>query len=272
MLNRSDALTNKATKSLVAGKMFSAKKNEGKLRNVKSEMIFDDVIFPSRELIINEEIAISSNEFTSKTKEVRVVITKDQHLLDQYYELREDLFREVDQRYKIKHPEDKNAVIDYDGSETDADRFGEIIVVLNSDNRVVGGMRFLLSNSIEHSLNQVPESGFTIKEFLKKSSLNSEAKFSEASAVVIRKCYRNREVMKSMFAELFRKSIELGCDYVIGIAIDAACRDHKIATRSLGYKLEIVKQYPWIKQREHGYEQRYPVVVHLKESSGWCDL
>jgi hypothetical protein len=215
-------------------------------------------------LIINKTILKNNQSEVKADKEIGgVFITKDQNLLNQYYELREKLFREVDTIYKKKHPEHKDMVVEYDGSETDADRFGSIIVVTDTLGRVVGGMRFLLSDFIEHSLNEEREKGFTIQNFLNDVGLNPNSRFSEASAVVIKRGYRNRSVMQRMFNLLFESSIDMGCDYVVGIAIAAACRDHRIATKSLGYRLDIMMKYPWIRQKEHGYEQRYPVVVYL---------
>ena len=192
--------------------------------------------------------------FSEKKSEenVEVVFTKDKDLLDQYYKLRERCYRN-DTGWR-----------EYDGSESATDRRSMIVVAKNSAGTVIGGARFLIPGSSEYTSNEIPDEGYTIRNALEKSGLNVQAKYSEISAVAIDKAYRNRESMKKMFCLMIDESIKNGCDYIVGFAIWVASRDHKIAFRSLGYKLDVLKDFPWLKQKNHGYEQRFPLVAYLK--------
>lgn len=260
MLDRSAALTNKATNSLVVGTISSAKKSEKKSRNIKSEMVFKNVSVQNSTSISNEEVIEDKFE---RDDEVEVFFTKEQKLLAQYYVLREALFREVDERYKKKHPEDCKNWEECDGSENIDDRHGSILVAVNSSGEVVGGMRFLISNWSENTLNEEPLEEFTIRSFLQKAGLNYKARFSEVDDVVVDKSYRDRSLLKKMFSALNKESSEVGCEYIVGIAILSASRNHRITQNSLGYQLEIMSEYPWLLQQNHGYEIRYPLVVHI---------
>ena len=265
MLDSSVSLTNKATNSLVVGTTSSAEKSTKKSRNTKSEMVFKNVSAQnstSTTSISNEEVIEGQFE---RDDEVKVFFTKEQKLLAQYYLLREALFREVDERYKKKHPENCKNWEECDGSENIDDRHGSILVAVNSVGEVVGGMRFLISNWSENTLNEKPLEEFTIRSFLQKAGLNYKARFSEVDDVVVDKSYRDRALIKKMFAAAIGESIEVGCEYMLGIAILAASRNHRIAHNSLGYQLKIMKDYPWILQQNHGYEVRYPLVVHVNQ-------
>lgn len=261
MLDRSAALTNKATNSLVVGTTSSAEKSAKKSRSIKSEMVFKNVSAQNSTSISNEEVI---DQF-ERDDEVEVFFTKEQKLLAQYYVLREALFREVDERYKKKHPEDCKNWEECDGSENIDDRHGSILVAVNSSGEVVGGMRFLISNWSENTLNEEPLREFTIRSFLQKAGLNYKARFSEVDDVVVDKSYRDRALIKKMFAAAIGESIEVGCEYMLGIAILSASRNHRIAHNSLGYQLKIMKDYPWLLQHNHGYEVRYPLLVHVNQ-------
>ncbi|MBP7710557.1 MAG: hypothetical protein KA100_05760 [Rickettsiales bacterium] len=192
------------------------------------------------------------------------ILFADQELRQQYYDLRHRLFTEVDEAYRIKHPEHCLNWEDYDGSEIEDDRCGRVLVATNEEGKVVAGIRFLFCDWIKYTANEEPENDFTIKTFLQKVGLNPNAKYVELEDAVIEREYRNHAVMKGLFSILIEESKKLDCDYLIGISIKAASRNHKMLFNNLGCRMELMLNYPWIQQKNHGYETRYPVVAFFK--------
>ncbi len=193
------------------------------------------------------------------------ILFADQNLRNQYYDLRHKIFTEVDEAYREKHPEDCYDWEDYDGSEIEDDRCGRILVAVDKEEKVVAGVRFLVSDWIKHTANEVPEVGFTIRKFLEKVGLNKNARYVELEDVVIEKGFRNRIIMKNLFSILIAETKKFDCDYLIGISIKSASRNHKMLFNNLGCKMDVVLDYPWMRQKNHGYETRYPVVAYFKE-------
>lgn len=192
------------------------------------------------------------------------ILFADQNLRQQYYDLRHKIFTEVDEAYRAKHPEDCQDWEDYDGSEIEDDRCGRVLVAIDNDGKVVAGVRFLVNHWIKHTANEVPEVGFTIRNFFEKNGLTRNARYAEIEDAVIAKPYRNHAVMKAIYSILIDESKKFDCAYAIGVAIKVAARNDRILFSSLGYKMDIISNYPWIKQKNHGYETRYPVVAYIK--------
>lgn len=193
------------------------------------------------------------------------ILFADQNLRNQYYDLRHKIFTEVDERYRAKHPEDCYDWEDYDGSEIRDDVCGRILVATDKEGKVVAGVRFLVSDWIDYTANEDPESGFTIRSFLKNVGLNSEARYVEMEDVVMEKGYRDHALMKEMYLVLISESKKFNCEYAIGVAVKVAARNDKILFSSLGYKGEVFLKYPWIRQKNHGYETRYPAIGYLAQ-------
>ncbi len=193
------------------------------------------------------------------------ILFADQNLRQQYYDLRHKIFTEVDEAYREKHPEDCYDWEDYDGSEIEDDRCGRVLVAIDNNENVVAGVRFLVSDWIKYTANEDPESGFTIRSFLKKVGLNHDARYAEIEDAVIAKPYRNHTVMKGIYSILIEESKKFNCEYALGIAIKVAARNDRIIFSNLGCKMDILTIYPWMKQKNHGYETRYPVVAYLKK-------
>lgn len=206
----------------------------------------------------NEEIIqLDSGE------KVKLFFTNDQDLRNQYYALREKCFREEDEEYRKKCPQDCLDWEDYDGSENKDDRAGRIIVVTNEAGKVVAGMRLVMSDEVDYTLNEEPLNGFTIKGFLEKMGLDHSMKYSETDDAIIDEHYRCKSILNRMFINAVEESKNFGCKYVFGLAIKSAARNHKIVLHRAGYDLKILLTHPWPKQKNHGYETRYPCVASL---------
>lgn len=197
------------------------------------------------------------NEESESEKNLKVFFTKDKNLLSQYYSLRDRCFKE------------DSGWDEYDGSEVEADIRGRLLIVTNGEGKVVGGMRVLFPCFDEYSASDYAEDGLTIKNFLQKSGLNSEARYSEISAVAVEKEHRGISLMKKMFSIVIQKSLESQCSYVVGVGILAACRYYRVIFKGLGYVLDIGSDFEWIgRKTKKGYAPRFPMVVHLKGKIG----
>ncbi len=223
-------------------------------------------LMPSNLIEKNEikepELDKKNKQFVINNSIVEVFFANNEFLKNQYYELRQNCFTEVDEEYRAKFPENCLDWQDYDGSETEDDRRGKILVAVEGC-RVVAGARFLLSTSIPFTGNEEPWNNFTIKKFLEAKGYNSDAKYCEIEDIVIDKSFRNRLLIKNMFRIMIDEAINSSCDYMFGVAIHSACRNDKLLFASLGYKVDIHFDYPWIKQKNHGYEERYPIITKL---------
>lgn len=191
---------------------------------------------------------------------LKVFFTEDRDLVNQYYLLRQDCFEKVDNRYKDLHSSDCEEWHDYDGSESRDDRMGKIIVAVNDNNEVVGGLRLLLSEWIDKTMNEDENSGYTIKKFLKDNGLDYKAKYSEIGGLVIKSSYRSTGLLNKISEMAIDESLRNGCQYVITISIKSSARKYKMVANSLGYECKIFTNYPWIMKKNHGYECRYPTV------------
>ncbi len=216
--------------------------------------------------IVNDDLRNSSvqpKKHPIKELGVELFFAHTQELRNQYYELRQQSFQEVDEEYRSRNPQDCLDWEDYDGSETEDDRRGSILIATDVDGKVVAGARFLLSTSKLFTNNEEPWNGFSIRKFLQDKGYNPEAKYCEIDDIVIAKQFRTRLLLKKMFRIMIERAEDEYCDYMFGLAIASACRNDRLMFHSLGYKGEIHMDYPWIKQKNHGYETRYPFITEL---------
>ena len=126
----------------------------------------------------------SDQENSSKTKIVRIeemnlslFFSDSVDLRKQYYDLRQKCFTEVDEEYRSRCPQNCLDWSDYDGSETEDDRRGKILIAVDDEGKVVAGARFLLSTSILFTANEEPWNNFTIRRFLEEKGYDPEAKY-----------------------------------------------------------------------------------------------
>lgn len=115
----------------------------------------------------------------SPDKEVSLFFTKDPVLLNQYYKLREKIYRD-ELKYEV-----------YDGSENEYDRKGHIIVAV-SDGEVVAGARVNFADEIGLLPHEDLKKGFTFKKSAEICKINLMNKgYSEVSAFIIKNGFRS---------------------------------------------------------------------------------
>ena len=185
----------------------------------------------------------------STEKEIKSFITKDRSLLEQYYQLRHESYR------------NENGWTDYNGSENDNDRSGNIIVAVNHLGTVIGGVRLMFSNEAKYLSNEYPETSFTFANLFKQTTMDAVGIYSEVSALIVDKNYRDRNVTKSMLEVVFTSSVMQKCSHVIGIAILPYCRNYRAIFKSIGCeKTYIEMKFPWAEKEMYNYAKMFPVI------------
>ena len=145
---------------------------------------------------------------------MEVFITKDSDILSQYYELRQIEYR------------DQNGLPNYDGSENKFDRGGKIAVAVENG-KVIGGARATFSDQCQFLPNEIPGTEYDYKKFITKYDQRENLVLSEISALAVEKNHRDSNVTAAMLDILFKESKVHGCNYVVGVAVAAACRSYR---------------------------------------------
>lgn len=195
--------------------------------------------------VFNPESRVSADK-------IKVFTSSDPVLLERYYQLRHETFR------------NENGWQEYDGSESNYDKEGKIVIATNDKGDVIGGGRIMFSNLSEIMSSEYPEEGFGYKEIMKQSGIDTDTKFfSEVSAFVVAKEYRNRYITELMLEMATKVSAENKCAYVIGIGNILCCRDYRMIFKKLGYELTIRKDIPWIRKKMQNFSQGYMMIVPI---------
>lgn len=195
--------------------------------------------------------SVESSKFAADIDEVKAFITNDRDLLDQYYELRHTAYRK------------ENGWRDFNGYESDFDRNGRIVVAVNSKGEVIGGMRLMFSDEYQYLSNEIPGTEFTYQKIIGKYDKREGLVFSEISAIVVAKSYRDRSITSKLFDCLIKESVSHKCDYMFGVAIAVVCRDYRIIFKTLGYYVEILINYPWKQKQTYNYMKMFPMYTKL---------
>jgi hypothetical protein len=124
---------------------------------------------------------------------VKVFITTEPELLKQYYQMRHEV-------YCVE-----NGWENYHSAENELDHKGKIIVAAK-EGTVVGGLRLLTSSWVEYFSNEVPETEFTYRNFLKKFELNADAMISEISAFFVENNHRDSTVSTMLLEYAFEEA------------------------------------------------------------------
>jgi len=218
------------------------------LQNFASKNFTDNVIpiFDSEALKEAEKRIINRQS----KEQIKAFITADKELLQQYYNLRHQVYC-VENGWK-----------DFNSAENELDHKGKIIVAVR-DGKVIGGMRLLNSSQVDCFPNEEAGTEFMFRTFLKNVGLDCEAKISEVSAFFVEKESRDSTVSTMLFDVAFREAEQQKCLYTIGISTVALCRSHRKDINRLGYDVKIFSNYPWIPKKEYNYKKSCPIVMFL---------
>ena len=143
-------------------------------------------------------------------------LCQDSKLLEQYYQLREKCFR---QELKIS---------DFDGSEDERDREGQILIARIGE-RCVGGARIVPGNPVQYDLDEL-------------------AQAMEASCMwerfVIDPAVRTVQLVRDFCAELIYASRAFGYDYALVLSSRRNARFYRQCHSALGVEFQIHCQMP----------------------------
>ncbi len=154
---------------------------------------------------------------------VDVKISKDPELLKQYYDLREEAYR------------NDSGFSNYSGDENEFDREGVIFLGIFED-KVVAGARLVSSSNIAYLPHENPEKKFTYLDLCKTVDIDlSGTIYSEISALTIK-----RELRSNFLDNLFGCIVDYcrseNIKYVFGVADLVCSRDYRMAIEKVGIK------------------------------------
>jgi len=195
-----------------------------------------------------EETASAESNLDVK---VRSFITQDPDLLKQYYDMRHEAYR------------DENGWKEYDGSESELDRKGHIIVALKGD-KVVGGCRVMFSDECDYLSNEIPDSQYLYMPFIQKYDKREGIILSEISSVVVLKGHRDRKVSHSLFHAGIEESAKKNVSYICGVGVATVCRDYRRIFKDLGFYLEIVIKFIWDQKKKYSFTKMFFMYVKIK--------
>ena len=209
--------------------------------------MFDPISFQKAQERLSDENHL---EEKVEEKKLEVFFTRDQNLINQYYALRHQVYRE------------ENGWKDYDGMESEFDRQARILVA-TKNSKVIGGTRIMFSDECDLLSNEIPGTDFNYKTIVQKYDKRENIVFSEISSVVVAKGERDRSVSMKMFEVNLRESQEHGCHYICGVGVAVVCRDYRRIFKELGYYLEILINRPWEVKSTYNFIKMFPMHVKI---------
>lgn len=187
---------------------------------------------------------------------VTAFITDNKILLDRYYKMRNEIFQK--ERGWTKKT----------WFESDYDRNGKIVVALNDNGEVVGGLRVMPASGDHHLSQEEPGTEYNYLNLLKTIGFEAGYNFAEVDGVIVQKEYRSNMALKALFGAAAQYAESEKLAYLIGIAYLPYCRIYRSVYRSLGYSEGlIVNSFPWIALDEYNNSVDYPIVISLRSKN-----
>ncbi len=182
------------------------------------------------------------------TPKLDIFFTEDETLLQQFYELRDEIYV------------NENGWKYYKGTEKKFDLSCRIIVVV-SDGEVVGGMRVMFSDENNFLSNELPGTQYEYRKVVRFD--NRDLVIAEFSTVVIEREFRSSSVTIELFNLATKAANEHSCHYIFGLSMMTNCRSYKSDATALEYDLEIIINYPWRREDFFNFLDLFPVYVRL---------
>ena len=208
-----------------------------------------EIALPETSYASESEKSESVNIIKENAENIKVFVTGDRNLLNQYYKLRNDIFQ------------NERGWTSHEWFESELDRKGKIVIAVNSDNKVIGGLRVMSSTCNEYLSDEFAGTEFTYPNLFEKMGLDKTLDYAEIDGVVVAKEHRNRYVMKEIVRVAADYAESEGCAYLIGIAPLHICRNDRAVFRSLGYEeVSIAVSFPWKQLEIYNNSKDFPVV------------
>ncbi len=180
--------------------------------------------------------------------QVKIQLSKDKKLLQQYYDLRESLYRN-DSGYR-----------NYSGAENDFDRNGRIFLGLYNGS-VVAGARLVVSSDVDYLPHENTEKNFTYNQICKNLGINLDGViYSEISALVIDRSFR-KNLLGILFTSVVEHCHQENIKYIFGVSNKQCNRDYKMVFAKLGIKCVISNEIVAPKKSEFNNIDSYPIVA-----------
>ncbi len=177
------------------------------------------------------------------------VVTTEKKYLDQYFSLRNAVFR--NERGWNKKT----------WFESEYDKKGHIILALDKKKKVIGGARLMVSTSGELVSGEIPATKFIYRNLFKEMGVNEDGNYGEIDGLVVCEGYRDRSVTEKILESCIKKSLDLGCAYLVGIASPPYCRIYRSAYKAIGYEsVSIFKDFIWAELEEYNFSRDCPIV------------
>jgi len=176
--------------------------------------------------------------------DLNIVFTKDKNLIQQFLELRNNImFNELN----IKSLETSSLLDDE----------AEFLLVLNNNQKVIAGCKFLYSQITEGKSSsilsqEVANTDFLYEKFLPTIDLRKNLQISELSNLVIDNNYRlySKIILQNLFAK-FIKELQNKVNYCFWATEIVRSRFYKKIFSSLNVKTYISMQYLWFESNKY---------------------
>ncbi len=179
---------------------------------------------------------------------VEVCHGKNPELLQQYYDLRENIYRN-DAGYK-----------NYSGAENYFDKNGKIFVAV-CKGKVVAGARLVVSSDVDRLPHENLLEGFTYPTICKSFDINLEGVlYSEISALVIEKNFRNG-LLKDLFQSIVNFCRDKNIKYIFGVANMKCNRDYKMVFAKINVESFIAGEIVAPRKQEFNNIDSYPIII-----------
>lgn len=163
-------------------------------------------------------------------------ITRDSQVLDQYYELREKCFRS------------ELGLTSFDGSQEEQDKRPQILVALENDRRVVGGVRI--------------SSHITLSSQLEELGLNQEMSCMW-ERFAIDPVMRTLSMFREFSSALIDASRDTGYEHAMVLSSILNARFYRRCHSAIGVKFQIHRHVPHCAEGAFSGLEHYLSVAHL---------
>ena len=165
----------------------------------------------------------SKNTSTFLEKRYTYCFTTDKNEIQAYYELRRKRYMESNNYNLIEDKYDKHSRI----------------VIAKLENKVVGGLRLIISFPDNYQKLSVEGDGFDLLSLIPDLS---RYRYCELSRVCVSKEEKGSEISKNLFILCLAEATCLECKYIFASSIGPLINFYKKTAIEIGYKYEMTEQ------------------------------
>jgi ribosomal protein S18 acetylase RimI-like enzyme len=179
------------------------------------------------------------------SRNIEFLFTKDQHYLNQYYQLRRESYR------------NDNGWSEFEEFENEFDKNSNIAVALDNG-RVVGGIRIILENECDYFSNEIPNTKYKYRKYLEfKNETTPENTIAEISSLVVNQNYRDNAINSILGNKAINFAKSKGIKYIFSVATKLYCRIHRLTYDRINYKATMDISYPWKKEQKYSNSEMF---------------